>query len=329
MSYMTMANLAKMLDPNGKVARIIDIMVQRNGTLRTMPFIPSNMQHAHRIYQCVGLPSATWRKFNQGILPSTGAYAQFDEAIGMVASMSVVDVDLVKSVSNPQELRFQKARTHINSIANEAESTIWYGSRANPEEIVGFADRYNTLSASEPVSQNIIDGGGTGSDNTSVWLIAWGEDQVTGVYPKDSSGGIEHIDYSEQLIQDVNGVQGSVMRAYVDWFKFHFGLAVSDYRFAVRICNLDVSNMKAMSSAPNLFDLAEQALGRLPDLPKGQTFWYMHRVTQNYLMRQAREDVKAGGGLTFDNVEGKTVLSLFGIPIELSDGLLLTEARVV
>lgn len=48
----------------------------------------------------------------------------------------------------------------------------------------------------------------------------------------------------------------------------------------------------------------------------------MNRVAHAILHKQALAQVKAGGGLTFMNYGGETVLAFNGIPIRISDSLL-------
>ena len=54
----------------------------------------------------------------------------------------------------------------------------------------------------------------------------------------------------------------------------------------------------------------------------------MNRTALEYLEVEQREQVKGGGGLTYDNVDGRPVTSWRKVPIRLVDALLLTEARV-
>ncbi len=325
----TWADIVKTLDPNGTPARIINLMSRQNGFVRRAPIIEANMPNAHRVSMLTGLPTPTWRKFNQGIQPSTGSYAQVDEAIGMMEDISEVDKAAADATGNPALYRLQKARTHIEGMVQDLSSVVFYGAKEDVNKFIGLSARYSVLSG-DPIAQNVISGGGTGSDNMSIWLISFDPERITLCYPKgDPNVGIHHEDRGVEVNETVGGVAGSKMRVYRDWFSWYCGLVVADWRYAVRICNLDVSDLKALNaSAPNLFDLGIEAVSRLPITPEGNTYFFMPRVAYSALIRQARKDVMNGGGLDYDVVGGKRIPTLHGIPIEIDDALLTTEAAV-
>jgi hypothetical protein len=84
--------------------------------------------------------------------------------------------------------------------------------------------------------QNIIDAGGTGSVNTSVWLVVWGEKTVFGIFPKGSKAGLFHEDLG---LIDAFDANNNRYRAYADHWQWKNGLVVKDWRYVVRICNVD------------------------------------------------------------------------------------------
>lgn len=330
LSVPTWADIAKTLDPNGAPARIVNLMARQSGFFRRATFIESNMPNAHRVSMLVGLPSPTWRKYNQGPVPSTSSHAQVDEGIGMLEDVSEVDKALADATGNPAAYRLQKARSHIEAMVQEVESTIFYGAKEDSNKFLGLAPRYSVLSG-EAIAQNVISAGGTGSDNTSIWLVSFDPDYLTLVFPKGHpSAGIEHEDLGVETKENAGGVAGALLRVYRDWFRIYIGLAVADWRYAVRIANIDVSDLKALNAnAAQLFDLAIQAVARLPLRPQGNTFWFMNRDAYAGVVRQARRDVMNGGGLEYRNVGGEDVPMLHGFPIEISDAILNTEAAVV
>jgi hypothetical protein len=54
----------------------------------------------------------------------------------------------------------------------------------------------------------------------------------------------------------------------------------------------------------------------------------MNRTMRRLLRKQERMAVGTGGGLTYDNVDGRKVLQFGEIPIRTVDALLNTEALV-
>jgi hypothetical protein len=317
---------AKSLDPDGKIARIIQILSQRNDILLDAPFMEGNLPTGHRTTILSGLPDVAWRFLNAGIQPSKSTKVQVDEACGMLEAYSKVDVDLAKLNGNEGAFRISEAKPFLEAMTQEAARVMMYGNQvAEPNKFMGLAPRYSSLSAGN--AQNIIDGGGT-TDLTSIWLIAWGEETVTGIFPRGSTVGLDHKDMGEQLDQAAAGVAGSLMRAFIDHWQWKLGLAVRDWRFAVRIANLSVPDMVAGNPQPDLIDLMEHAIELIPN-ELGNKRFYANRTSRRILRTQARRDVGAGGGLTFENFEGRRVMMFDEVPVRTVDQILNTETQVV
>src|SRR5688500_13356212 len=192
-NVLTLVDWAKRLDPGGKVDRIVELLAMTNPILQQMPFLEGNLPTGHRTTVRTGLPAVAWRLLNQGIQPSKSTTAQADEAIGMLEAWSETDVELAKLNGNLAEFRFSEAGAFIEALNQEMAQTIFYGNQGMaPEEFTGLAVRYSSLSAVN--GQNIVNAGGVGSDNTSIWLIVWGPNTVHGIFPKGSKAGIEHND---------------------------------------------------------------------------------------------------------------------------------------
>ena len=177
-------------------------------------------------------------------------------------------------------------------------------------------------------ARNIVDAGGESTDNSSIWLIVWGENGVFGIFPKGSKAGVDHEDLGLVTVETTAGIAGSRMRAYQDRFTFKAGVALKDWRQAVRICNIDISNLVAESSAANLTKLLSKAVHRIQNLKAGKAAIYCNRTIIEYLDIQRQNIVNTGGGITYQNVDGEVIPYFRGIPIRLCDALLETESRV-
>jgi len=325
-NVVTLADLAKRLDPDHKIARIIEILNQTNEILEDMVWKEGNLITGHRTTVRTGLPTVAWRLLNGGVLPSKSTTAQLDEGCGKLEAWSEVDVALAKISGNVNEFRLSEAVPFMEAMNQEMAATLIYGnSSVSPEEFTGLAARYSSLSAAN--AQNIVNGNGSGaSDMTSVWLIVWGESTIHGIYPKGSTAGLEHKDLGEETVENAGGVTGAKMRAYRDQFIWDCGIALRDWRYVVRICNIDVSTLVAQSGQPDLINLMIKALWRIPNIKAGKAAFYMNRTVGQYLDIQRKNDVKAGGQLSYDVVDGKNVMNFRGIPFRIVDAILETEA---
>jgi hypothetical protein len=166
-----------------------------------------------------------------------------------------------------------------------------------------------------------------------------GPNTVHGIFPKGKIAGLKHIDMGEWPMQDANG---NTYQAYRDHFKWECGLTVRDWRYVVRICNIDVTLLNG-GSAANLINGLIRALYRLPttagnsgvstsDSPRiqggnGRIVIYCNRVIRTYLDIQATN--KTNVLLQINNFDGKIVTTFRGVPIKTCDAILNTEARVV
>jgi len=326
-NVLTLADFAKRLDPDGKVPSIVELLSQSNSLLDDMLFMEGNLPTGHRTTVRTGLPTVAWRLLNQGVQPSKSTTAQIDEQCGMLEAWSEVDKDLAMLNGNSAAFRLSEAQAFIEAMNQEMAQTVFYGnSGLAAEEFTGLSVRYSDPAATN--GSNVIDAAGAGSDNASIWLVAWGANTVHGIFPKGSKAGLIHEDLGEVTVETTAGVAGQRMRAFQDHWQWKCGIALKDWRYVVRIGSIDISNLVAKSSAADLIELMIKAIHRLPTMGLGKPVFYMNRTVFQMLDIQRRDDVITGGGLTYENVDGKIVPTFRGIPVRIVDALLETETAV-
>jgi hypothetical protein len=321
---LTMADWAKRLDPDGKTPKIVEMLSQTNEVLADMLFMEGNLPTGHRTTVRTGLPTVAWRLLNQGVQPSKSTTAQIDEACGMLEAWSEVDVEIANLNGNSASFRLSEAQAFIEAMNQEMASTLFYGnSGVSPEEFTGLAARYSSTSAAN--GQNIVVGGGAGgqTDCMSIWLICWGANTIHGIFPKGSKAGLDHFDHGEETVETTAGIAGTRMRAYRDQYRWKTGIALRDWRYVVRIPNIDKSADNA-----DYIDLMTKAYHRILNLNMGNCAFYMNRTIRQRLDLLRRADVSTGGGLTYENVDGKIVPNFRGIPVRVCDALLESEDAI-
>lgn len=331
----TLIDWAKGQDPDGTPARVVELLAQTNEILLDMPFMEGNLPTGHRTTVRTGLPTPAWRLLNGGVTPSKSTKAQIDEQCGMLESYSEVDVDLAKLNGNEKAFRLSEAKSHLEGMNQEMAQTLFYGnSGVSPEEYTGLSARYSSLTAAN--GQNIVSGAGSGNDQTSIWLIGWGEESIHGIYPKGSQAGLQHKDLGETTVTVGTGIGGAKMQAYLDHFQWKCGIALKDWGFAVRIANIDVPNLIANSSAADVIELMIRAYHRMRRLSGVKLAWYMNRTVAQMLDIQRYEKMAGstgpasvnGGSITYEQIDGRWTPSFRGIPIRICDALLETESAV-
>ena len=322
----TLADLAKVTDPDGSIADVVEILNATNEILMDMTFLEGNLTTGHRTSIRSGLPTPTWRKLYGGVQPTKSRAVQVTDNTGMMEDYSEVDKALVDMAGNPAAFRLQEDRPHIEGMNQEFASTLFYGDESTaPEEFTGLAARYNSLSAEN--GDNIIAGGGSGADNASIWLICWGPNTCHGIIPKGSKAGIQQRDLGEVTIENADGNNGR-MQAYRTHYRWDVGLSVRDWRYVVRIANIDRSLLTSdISTGADLNDLMHQAWTELPSTSAGRCAWYMDKQVMSFLRRQTSNAV-ANSTLSVDMVGGTMQTSWGGIPIRRCDALRTNEATV-
>lgn len=321
----TLVDWAKLNDPGGRPLKIVELMSQKNAVVDDMVVMEGNTITGNITTVRTGLPATYWTLLNQGTPDSNSTEAQATINCGLLTARASVDKRVAALGGNLADFRFKKAKAHFESMAQEMAQTVWYGnSGVNVEEFTGLSVQFSSLSAAN--GQNIVDAGGTGSDNSSIWLIVWSTETVAGIFPKGSKAGLEHENIG---LEDALDRNGNPYRAYKDLWEWKMGVAVMDWRYVVRIANVDISDLVANSSPADMRNLLTQAYHLIEDLQAGTAVIYMNRTLLTMYDIQAKDDVSTGGGLTFENVDGKPMLFFRGIPVRRSDQLLETEARVV
>lgn len=319
----TLVDFAKVLDPSGKVASIAEILSQRNDIVNDMRWVEGNLPDGHLYTMRTGLPDVHFRLLNQGVPPSKSQTAQAKDTTAILEARGQIDVDLAMLNGNSAAWRQKENIAHIEAMGQALATTIFYGNNGtDPEKFSGLATRYSSLSAGN--GGNIIDAGGTGSDNSSIWVIRHGAG-FHGIVPKGSKAGLQHEDLG---IQDAFDSSNNRYRAYIDWYQWKAGIALPDWRDVVRIANIDISTLVAQSGQPNLTRALQKAIHRVAAGNATGATIYMNRTVMQYFEIEQYEAVKNGGGLTYENVDGRPVTLWRGLPVRVVDALLETEARV-
>lgn len=320
----TLQDVAARLDPQGKVDKIVEILNDTNEILQDMTFIEGNLPTGHKTTIRSGLPSATWRLLNYGVQPSKSRTVQVTDNCGMLEAYAEIDKALADLNGNTAEFRLSEDKAFIEAMNQAMATSLIYGNTStDPEKFMGLAPRYNLTTAEN--GGNIINAGGTGSDNTSIWLVVWGPNTVHGIYPKGSKAGLTHTDKGQVTLEDV---AGGKYEGYRTHYKWDIGFTVRNWQYAVRIANIDVSNLTkdVSGSSADLVDLMVQAIEKIPNIGMGRPVFYCNQTIKSFLRRQIAN--KDNVNLALDEVAGKKVVTFDGIPVRKVDAILNTEETV-
>ncbi len=331
----TLVDIAKRLDPDGKIAMVAEILNQYNEILDDIAWVEGNLPTGHKTTVRASIPGATWRLLNQGITPIKSTTNQITETCGMLENYSEIDKDLAILNGNTAEWRLSEDKPILEGIGQSLATAIISGDTSvNPERFVGFGPRYWTVNTSNSATaKNVIDAKGTtASVQSDMWLIGWSPETVHGIFPKGSKAGLSMQDLGEQTIYDANLGR---FQAYRTHFQQKAGLCVRDWRFVVRIANLDMTNLAtagdASDTSANLTKYMSLALDKFPPIGNVRPVFYCSQnvraalrvklvsKSNTFLML---EDWKSPTGIT------RPTLTFQGVPVRRVDAISESQSQL-
>jgi len=242
--------LAK-LNSKAPLSKFAKVLTESNPISKDMPIYPSNEILGDTGIRETSLPTPQIIKVGDGWDASKAEWDSFTEKISMFKDRIDIPNDVIRIQKNKaQKVELIKNR-HQEGFGQGVANHIIYGaSTADPEKFDGLGVRYYTPDASDPLNPTngdygVYDGGGTGSDTTSIFLIQWAEDKICGLSPmNDPSMGIRIDDMGLQYVTAENSKDRPVLRWELYW---DLGLRVYDYRACARIRNCE-SAIASMST---------------------------------------------------------------------------------
>lgn len=328
----TYLNLIDIHQADSNIGPVINVLKKQNPILDDAVAQECNDGSAHDHSIMTGLPTPAWGRLYQGIPQSKATWQNVKDTTGFLEARSGVDTRALLRAKNPAALRLSQAEAHLEGMNQEMASGLFYHDTATtPEKFKGLSARYGVLGGAGAGNQ-IVDAGGSGSDNTSIWFVTWGDGKTTLLYPEGSKAGVQRQDKGEQRVTDANGDPYFVKEEY---FRWDIGVSVEDWRYNSRVANIDVSDMLAgnVDLHAKMIDAYYKLQNTRLDGETARGAIYMNRGVLAALDKLSAgiggTAVKTGLMLTPRELEGKQVMTWRGWPIREVDAILNTEARVV
>lgn len=330
----TMSDYAKQLGPNNKLARIIEILNQRNEIIDDAIVVEGNLPTGMRVTMRTGLPAVVFRLANQGVPPSKATTAQFDEQAARLEAWSEIDEMIAELAPDLGQFRINQSAPFLEAMMEQFATSLFYGNAGiSPEQFTGLAVRYSSTAAGN--GANILKApSGSGGDNTSIWLVNWHPETVFLIYPQNTQAGLQHKDLGLGVIETTAGMAGNRMMGYRDQYVWRVGLGLADWRSVVRIANIDQSDLLADTAGATikLIEYMSKAIDRIQG-PRGKMVFYANRTLKSILRVQALN--KSTNALSveaalnqFGEDRAGGELRFLGIPVRTVDALLPTEALI-
>lgn len=325
---LSLLDIARGAGPDGKILKVAEMLTQTNKILDDIPFVECNNGMKNIAGVRTGIPEGTWRQLYNGVPAEKSTVEKVEDTCGMLETYSEPDKDIIDMAPNKADALMKESRAFIAGLGKTMAKTIFYGDcNIDKEKFTGLAPRYNSYGSDDTKSSyNVLNGGGSGSDNTSIWIVGWGDTTVCGLYPKGKQSGLQTKDFGEVTVQ----MDGNKRRqAYRIHYKWDCGLAVLDWRYAVRIANIDVSDLaaagKSAYAGADLINLLTDGCYRLPDDAENINI-YCNRTIAAALTKLAAN--KSNLALSIGEYAGSPITQFWGHPIKSCDAIMNTESAV-
>lgn len=307
---------------NDQILAVGETLAQTNQIIQDMPMVECNDGTGFKSVIRTGYPETGWRKLNYGVKQSKSETKQVRDGCGMLEAWATTDEDLYNLAKDKAAFLKTESDGFLEKMGQDWAEALFYGDLAkNPEVFNGFGVRYSALTGNAPAVKNVLSAGSKADGkNTSIWLVGWSDSKVHGIYTEGSTAGIKHEDLGVRPWKDEHGGN---LNMYVNHYKLNTGLTVRDWRFVVRICNIDSTNINADA----LLDLMVTAKNRIPNLQACKPVFYANRDIMSALEIAYKN--KSNVMLSLGEAQnGMSELKASGIPVHTCDVLKNTEAVV-
>lgn len=309
---MNLHDYAKKFDPKGEKYAVARVLDQTNPIVRDAIIIESNSDSGHEYAVQTGLPNVAWRRAYQGVQPSKSTQSVVKETYGRMSGVAEVDVAIAEKGGKVSEVKADAQRDQLEKMNQEYASKFFYGSAKDDEKaFIGFAARYSKLSGAKSAANVISNGGSSSNAQSSIYLIGWGRGKIFTFFPKGTQAGIKIYDYSKNGPIDLQDANGGTYPGYKKQMEWLVGLAVQDWRYGARVCNIQTASITTTDHCKALFNNFIKAVGRIhnPDL--------CHLVA--YTSREVRDLLRTGflasGGTAAPVVYQENKLTTTGLPV--------------
>ena len=339
----TLVDVASRMDPEGKIPEISEMLSQQNDYADDCPWVEANEHTGHEFVFRTSIPAGSWRSYNMGVPYSKSTTAKARVGLGMLEDYSQVDRALGEHSGDLQRFRRSEDVAFLEGMSQTIAQTLIYGNTTvTPNEFMGLVPFYNTLNtATAQNAANVLNGGGLANNNTSLWLIGWSPQSFFMTFPRGSKAGLDMEDKGD--VTPGFDSLGNRFEAFTSWFRQQAGLVPKDWRYGVRVANIDTTN--AGLAGPNALDIfatMAETLLLFPKLTRSTSgitktdatdddfgvhpVYYCNRTMRHWMDVQAMRDRNVL--LRIEDYAGMPIMGFRDIPVKIIDQVTNTESLV-
>lgn len=320
----------------GRYLPEVMLLSQDNSFDMDLPLMMANDGTGHTFRYQTAQPTVQSTDWGEGTPESSSRSAKDREECIMISGLASVESEMANLHGQKAAARAAEDLKFLEAIRQLRHRHYFYGNRQNSlKEINGLATRYNSLTGVK-AKQVFSCGGTTANAQTSVYFAKFGKGNVYGFFPEGTEGGYHKETHERQKTKLANG-NHTLMDDV--WHRQYQGLVVEDWRAAGRICNIEVSDLNALTGtqattamATNLSHAFLRMRRRIQRSPTpGKIVAFVNDTAFTGFIRLVAETSK--GAVTWRDAAGQfgssfQELNVWGIPVRPCDAILDTEGVV-
>lgn len=340
---LTYLDFIKGLDPKRNfVHRVVDMCVRQNEMLDDITVVEANNGTALETTIRTETPKPVWTTYYGGIPANKGSKAKIKVSCGRMGTKILVDKELFDASKDKDAVLADEIMSAQNGMRLEMGNMLVYGRLAdNPLGFNGLMKHYDAYSTGEEddteSAHYVLNafGEGKGANKASdaklgsILLVGWSPNTITCFHPEGSStGGIKVGERSTTSVVDPDKGGDATYEVYMQYLYWSLGLAVRDYRYGGRICNIQRDDMlNGTDKGQSYIELIDRLAMRVNDDGGVRQAFYMDKqMFENVAVLFSR--MTRANAVTMEQVEGRKERRLFGIPVRIQDCMKVNESKV-
>jgi hypothetical protein len=258
--YYNLGDLQKGHDPQGNVAKIINTLWEagQGDFVQDAKFKLANDLTTETFTRQLTEPTGSWGGSGVGVKGEKVATKQVKEDIFVLQSRSIVPLLDVKKSPNPEQFLSERNKLHLKGMVKNLTRYAFYGRSglsgfpvSEEKAPLGLMPRFNKLA---DFPESIVNNGGIGGSECSVWAIKHGPGGLYFAIPRD---GKSFIDENPLGVRDALDALGNPYSVIVTEYTMQLALCIEDVKGIQRVCNIKTTGSTGLFDEDFLIDALE------------------------------------------------------------------------
>ena len=330
----TLASTMAGVDGTGKMIELAENISLQNEVTGSIPWFPSTEPLSNLSGRVTKRSTITARRANEGMTGLLTGKEQIRDTMIYFNNPIEPDKAVLTPLTDPGAFYNQEIELLGGAYGEASANGLFNGDSNNDpgREVDGLAKRTASLPASATDTTDpfytVVDGGGSGSTNASVYVLGLGKAGVHFIYPKSSTGGLKVTRHGPQKVYPTDGSNKFYWTPDSVELEQHWGLVATNRRAVGRLCNVDVTTLKFdAATGTNLQDKLIYLLSRV-ELAGLTPVICANNEVRTYFHAQAANKGNARIRYGIDDA-GVSNYMLDDVPILRCDSIGSAEARIV